>query len=194
MKKAREFQKNIYFCFIDYAKAFDCVDHNKLWTILKEMGIPDHLTCLLRNLYAGQEATVRTGHRTTDRFQIEKGVRQGCILSPCLFNLYTEHIMRNAGWMKHKLQSRLLGEISISSDMQMISPFCLKAKRNKSLLMKVKEESENTELKFNIQKMKIMASGPITSWQIDGETMETVTYFMFTPKGAPKSCSWCLQP
>ena len=95
VEKAREFQKNIYFCFIDYAKAFDCVDHNKLWKILKEMEIPDHLTCLLRNLYAGQEATVRTGHGT-DSFQIGKGIRQGCILSPCLFNLYAEHIMRNA--------------------------------------------------------------------------------------------------
>ena len=96
IKKAREFQKNIYFCFIDYAKAFDCVDHNKLWEILKEMGIPDHLTCL-RNVYAGQEATVRTGHGTTDWFQTGKGVHQGCILSPCLFNLYAEDIMRNAG-------------------------------------------------------------------------------------------------
>ena len=97
IKKAREVQKNIYFCFIDYAKAFDCVDHNKLWKILKEMGIPDQLTCLLRNLYAGQEATVRTGHGKTDWFQIGKGVCQGCILSPCLFNLYAEYIMRNAG-------------------------------------------------------------------------------------------------
>ena len=97
MEKGRAFQKNIYFCFIDYAKAFDCVDHNKLWKILKEMGIPDHLMCLLRNLYAGQEATVRTGHGTTDWFQIGKGVRQGCILSPCLFNLYAEYIMRNGG-------------------------------------------------------------------------------------------------
>ena len=96
IKKAREFQKNIHFCFIDYAKAFDCVDHNKLWKILKEIGIPDHLTCLLRNLYAGEEATVRTGHGTTDWFQIGKGVCQGCILSPCLFNLYAEY-MRNAG-------------------------------------------------------------------------------------------------
>jgi len=95
--KAREFQKNIYFSFIDYAKAFDCVDHNKLWKILQEMGIPDHLTCLLRNLYAGQEATVRTGHGTTDWFQIGKGVCQGCISSPCLFNLYVEYIMRNTG-------------------------------------------------------------------------------------------------
>ena len=97
IEKAREFQKNIYFCFIDYAKAFDCVDHNKLWKIPKETGIPDHLTCLLINLYAGQEATVRTGHGTTDWFQIRKGVCQGCILSPCLFNLYIEYIMRNAG-------------------------------------------------------------------------------------------------
>ena len=96
MEKAREFQRNIYFCFIDYAKAFGCVDHNKLWKILREMGIPDHLTCLLRNLYAGQEATVRTGHGITDWFQIRKGVGQGCILSPCLFKLHAEYIMRNA--------------------------------------------------------------------------------------------------
>ena len=96
-EKTREFQKNIYFCFIDYAKAFDCVDHNKLGKILKEMGVPDHLTCLLRNLYTGQEATVRTGQRTTDWFQIRKGVRQGCILSFCLFNFYAKYIMLNAG-------------------------------------------------------------------------------------------------
>ena len=130
MEKAREFQKNISFCFIDYAKAFDRVDHHKLWKILKEMGIPDHLTCLLRNLYAGQEATVRTGHGTTDWFQIWKGVYQCCILSPCLFNLYAEYIMRNAGSMKHKLEQRLLGEISITSDMQMIPPLWQKAKKN----------------------------------------------------------------
>ena len=128
IKKAREFQKNI--CFIDYAKAFDCVDHNKLWKILKEMGISDHLTCLLRNLYAGQEATVRTGHGTTDWFKIGKGVHQGCILSPCLFNLYAEYIMKNAGWRKHKLESRLLGEISITSDMQMTPPLWQKVKRS----------------------------------------------------------------
>ena len=97
IEKAREFQKDLCFCFIDYAKAFDCVDHNKLWKILKEMGIPDHLTCLLRNLYAGQEATVRSGHGTIDLFQIRKGIRQGCILLSCLFNLYAEYIMRNAG-------------------------------------------------------------------------------------------------
>ena len=96
-RKSKRVPENIYFCFIDYAKAFDCVDHNKLWKILKEMGIPDHLTCLLRNLYAGQDATVRTGHGTTDWFQIGKGVHQGCVLSPCLFNLYAKYIMRNAG-------------------------------------------------------------------------------------------------
>ena len=108
---------NIHFCFIDYAEAFDCLEHNKLWKILKEIRMPDHLTCLLRNLYTGQKATVRTGHGTTDWFQIWKGVRQGCILSPCLFNLYAEYIMRNAGPDEAKLESRLPGEISITSDM-----------------------------------------------------------------------------
>ena len=131
IKKAREFHRNIYFCFIDYAKAFDCVDHHKLWKILQEMGIPDHLTCLLRNLYTGQEATVRTRDGITDWFQIRKGVHQGCILSPCLFNLYSEYIMQKMpGWMKHKLESRLLGEISITSDMQMTPPLWQKAKKN----------------------------------------------------------------
>ena len=123
MEKAREFQKNICLCFIDYAKAFDCVDHNKLWKILKEMGIPDHLACLLRNLYAGQEETVRTEHGTTDCFQIGKGVCQGCILSPCLFNSYAEYIMRNAGLDEAQPESRLPGEISITSDMQMTPPY-----------------------------------------------------------------------
>ena len=126
IEKAREFQKNISFCFIDYAKAFDCVNHNKLEN-LKEMGVPDHLTCLLRNLYAGQEATVRSGHGTTDWFQIGKGVCQGYILSPCLFNLYGEYIKRNAG-LKQKLESRLWGEILITSDMQMTPPLWQKAK------------------------------------------------------------------
>ena len=122
IEKAREFQKNIYFHFINYAKAFDCVDHNKLWKILKKRGIPDHLTCLLRNLYAGQEVTVRSGLGTTDWFQIGKGGRRGCILSPCLFNLHAEYIMRIAGLRKHKLESGLLGEISITSDMQITPP------------------------------------------------------------------------
>ena len=129
-KKQESSRKNIYFCFANYAKAFDCVDHNKLWKILKEMGIPEHLTYLLRNLYAGQEATVRTGHGTTDWFQIGKGVCQGCILSPCLFNLYAVYIMRSAGLDEHKLESRLLEEISITSDMQMTSPLWQKVKRN----------------------------------------------------------------
>ena len=129
-KQEREFQKNVYFCFIDYAKAFDCVNDRKLWKILKEVWILDHLTCLLRNLYAGQEATVRTRYGI-DWFQIGKGVCQGCILSPCLSNLYAEYIMRNnMGWMKHKLESRLLGEIWITSDMQMTPPLWQKVKKN----------------------------------------------------------------
>ena len=117
-------------CFIYYNKVFDCVDHNKLWKILKVMGIPDHLTHLLRNLYAGQEATVWTGHGTTDWFQRGKGVCQGCMLSPCLFNLYAEYIMRNADWMKHKLESRLPGEIPITSATQLTSPLWQKVKKN----------------------------------------------------------------
>ena len=112
VEKAREFQKNIYFCFIDYTKAFDCVDHSKLWKILKEMGIPDHFTCLLGNLYAGQKATVRTRHETTDWFQTGKGVCQGCILSPCLFNFYAEYIMRNAGLEEEQAGIKIMGEIS----------------------------------------------------------------------------------
>ena len=129
IEKVREFQKNIYFGFIDSAKAFDCVDHNKLWKILQEIGIPDHLTCLLRNLYVGQEATVRTGHETTDWFQIGKGVLQGCILSPCVFHLHAEYIMKMLPG-GNKLESRLLGEISITSDMQMTPPLWQKVKRN----------------------------------------------------------------
>ena len=128
--KKQEFQKNIYFCFIDYMKAFDCVDHNKLWKILKEMGKPDHLTCLLRNLYAGQEATVRTGHGTTDWFQIGKGVQQGCILSHCLFNLYAEYIMRNAGLEEAQVEIKISRKISITSYMQMTPPLWQKVKRN----------------------------------------------------------------
>ena len=130
LKKASKLQKNICFCLIDYAKAFDCVDHNKLRKILKEMGIPDHLTFLLRNLYAGQKATVRTGHETTDWFQIGKGVRQGCIWSPCLFNLYAEYIMRNTGLEETQAGSRFLGEISIISDIQMTPLLWQKVKRN----------------------------------------------------------------
>ena len=128
--KKQEFQKNIYFCFIDYAKGSDCVDHNQLWKILKEMGVPHHLTCILRNLYASLEATVKTGNGTTDWFQIGKGVHQGCMLSPCLFNLYAEYIMRNAGLEEAQLESRFPGEISIKTDMQMTSPLWQKVKRN----------------------------------------------------------------
>ena len=179
IEKTREFQKNIYFCFIDYAKAFDCVDHNKLWKILKEMGIPDHLTRLLRNLYAGQEATVRTGHRTTtDWFQIGKGICQSCILSPCLFNLYAEYIMRNAGLKEVQggieIAGRNINNLRYADDTTLMA----ENEELKSLLMKVKEESEKVGLKLNIQKTKIMASGPITSWEIDGETVETVADFL----------------
>ena len=177
IEKPREFQKNIYFCFIDYAKAFDCADHNKLWKI-QEMGTPDHLTCLLRNLYAGQEATGRTGHGTIDLFQIGKGVSQGCILSPCLFNLYPEYLMRNAGLDEAQvgiiIAWRNINNLRYADDTILMA----ESEELKSLLMKVKE-SEKAGLKLNIQKTKIMTSGPITPWQIDGETMQAVTDFIF---------------
>ena len=170
---------------IDYAKAFECVDHNKLWKILKETGIPDHLTCLLRSLYAGQEATVRTGHGTTDWFQIGKAVCQGCILSPCLFNFYAEYIMRNAGLEEAqagiKIAGRNINNLIYADDTTLMAE---NEEELKSLLMKVKEESEEVGLKLNIQKAKIMASGPITSWQIEEETVETVADFILV---APKS-------
>ena len=183
MEKAREFQKNIYFCFIDYAKVFDCVDHNKLWKILKEMGIQD-LTCLLRKLYAGQESTVRSEHGTTDWFQIMKGAHQGCILSHFFFQLYTEYIMRNAGLDEAqagiKITRRNINNFRYADDTTLMAE---SEEELKSLLMKVKEESEKVVLKLNIQKTKIMASGPITSWQIDGETVETVRDFIFGGSG-----------
>ena len=148
------------------------------------MGIPDHLTCLLRNLYEGQEVTVRTGHGTTDWFQIGKGVRQGCILSPCLFNFYAEYIMRNAGLEETqagiKIARRNINNLRYADDTTLMA----ESEELKSLLMKVREESEKFGLKLNIQKTKIMASGPITSWEIDGETVETVSDFIFW---APKS-------
>ena len=163
-EKAREFQKNICFCFIDYAEVFDCVDHNKLWKILQEMGIPDHLTCLLRNLYAGREATVRTEHGT-DWFQIGKGVHHGCILSPCLFNLYAGYIMRNARLDEAqagiKIAGRNINNLRCADDTTLMAE---SEEELKNLSMKVKEESEKVDLKLNIQKTKIMASGPITSW------------------------------
>ena len=139
MENAREFQKSIYFCFIDYAKAFDCVDHKKLWKILKETGIPDHLTCLLRNPYAGQKATVRTGRGTTDWFQIGKGVRQGCTLSPCLFNFYAEYIMRNAGLEETqagiKIAGRNISNLKYADDTTLMAE---SEEELKTLLMKVK--------------------------------------------------------
>ena len=166
-KKAREFQKNIW--FTDYAKASDCVDHNKLWKILKEMGVPDHLTCLLRNLYAGQEATVRTEHGTMDWFKIGKAVHQGCILSPCLFNFYAEYIMQNARLDESQTGIKIAGRNI--SNLRYADDTTLMAKSEeelKSLLMKVKEESEKADLKLNIQKTKIMAFSLITLWQTDG--------------------------
>ena len=158
------------FCF------FDCVDHNKLWKILKEMGIPDQLTCLLRNLYASQEAIVRTGHGRTDWFQLGKGVHQGCILS---LNFFAEYIMRNAGLdeaqARIKIARRNIKRLRYADDTTLTVE---SEEELKSLLMKVKEESEKVGLKLNIQKMKIMASDPITSWEIDGETVETVSDFI----------------
>ena len=188
IEKAREFQKNIYFCFIDYTNTFDCVDHNKLWKILKEMGIPDHLTCLLRNLYAGQGATVRTGHGTTDWFQTGKGAHQGCILSPCLFNLYAEYIMRNGGLEQAqagiKIARRNIINLRYADDTTLMAESEEELKR---LLMKVKEKSEKVGLNLSIQKTKIMASGPITSWEIDGKTVETVSDYF---GGLQNHCRW----
>ena len=156
------------------------MDHDKLWKILKEMGIPDHLACLLRNLYAGQEATVRTGHETTDWFQIGKGVCQGCILSPCLFNLHAEYIMRNTGLEEAqagiKIAGRNINNFRYADDTTLMAE---SEEELKSLLMKMKEKSEKIGFQLNIQKTKIMAPGPITSWQIDGETVETVSDFIF---------------
>ena len=178
MEKAREFQKNIYFCFIDYAKAFDCVDHHKLWNILKEMRIPDHLTCLLRNLYAGQEATVRTGQLDLVPNR-ERSIIKASKLSPSLFNLNAEYIMRNTGLEEAqagiKIAGRNINHLRYADDTTLMAE---SEEELKSLLIKVKEESEQVGLKLNIQKMKIMVSDPITSWQIDGETVKTVADFI----------------
>ena len=166
---------------------------NQLWKILKEMGIPDHLTWLLRNLYPGEEAEVRTGYGTTDWFQIGKGVRQGCILSLYLFNLYAEYIMRNAGLEEAqtgiKIAWRNINNLRYADDTTLTAE---SEEELKSFLRKVKEESEKVGLKLNIQKTKIMASDPITSWEIDGETMETVTDFIFL--GLQNHHRWWLQP
>ena len=164
------------------------MDHNKLWKILKEMGIPDHLTRLLRNLCASQEETVRTGHGTTDEFQIGKKVRQGCILSPCLFNFYAKYIMRNSGLEEAqagiKIAGRNINNLRYAGDTTLMAE---SEEELKYLLMKVKEESEKVGLKLNIQKTKIMASGPITSWEIDGETVETVSDYF---SGLQNHCRW----
>ena len=190
IEKARKFQKNIYFCLLDYAKVFDCVDYNKLWKILQEMGIPDHLTCLLRNLYAGQEATVRIGHGATHWFQIGKGVHQGCMLSPCLFNLYSEYIIQNARLDEAlpsngiKIAGRNINNFRYADNTTLMAESKEELKR---LLMKVKEESGKVGLKLNIQKTKIMASGPIISWEIDGKTVETVSDFIL---GLQNHCRW----
>ena len=155
IEKAGEFQKNIYFCFTDYAKAFDWVDHHKLWKILKGIGVPDHLTCLLRNLYTGQEATVRTGHGTTDWCQMRKGVCQGCILSPWLFSLYAEYIMRNAGLEETqagiKIAGRDINHLRYADNTTLMAE---SKEELKSLLMKVKEQSEKAGLKFSIKKLR----------------------------------------
>ena len=186
IKKAKEFQKNIYFSFIVYAKAFDCVDHNNLWKILKEIGIPDHLTCLLRNLYASQEAIVRTGHGTTDWFQIGKGVYQGCISHPAYLTDMQSTSCEMTGWM---IAGRNINNLRYADDTTLMAE---SEEELKSLLIKVKEESKNVDLKCNIQKTKIMASGPITSWQIDGETVETVSDIILG--GLQNHCRWWLQP
>ena len=168
------------------------MNHNKLWKILKETGIPDHLTCFLWNLCAGQEATVRTGHGTTDWFQIGKGVCQGCILSPCLFNSYAEYSMRNPGLEEAlagiKTSRRNVNNLRYADDTTLMAE---SEEELKSLLVKVKEESEKVCLKLNIQRTKIMASGPITSWQIDGETVETLADNF---GGLQNHCRWWLQP
>ena len=180
LKKQASSRKTSISASLTMAKAFDCVDHNKLWNILKEMGIPDHLTCLWRNLYAGQEATVGTGHGTIDWFQIGKGVGQGCILSPGLSNLYAKYIMRNAGLEEAqagiKIARRHTNNLRYADETTLMAE---SEEELKSLLMNMKEESEKVGLKLNIQKTKIMASGPITSWEIDGETVETVSDFIF---------------
>ena len=164
------------------------MDHNKLWKILKEMGIPDHLTYLLRNMYAGQEATVRTGHGTTDWFQIGQGVCQSYILSPCLFNFYVEYIMRNSGLDEAqagiKIAGRNINNLRYADDTTLMA----ESEEFKSLLMNVEEESEKGGLKLNIQKTKIMAFSPITSWQIDRETVGTVRDFILG--GLPNHCRW----
>ena len=199
IEEAREFHKNIYFCFVDYAKAFDCVDHKKLWflavhcetfwtvKIHKEMGISDHLTCLLRTVYAGQEVTVRTGHGTTEWFQIGKGVCQGCILSSCLFNYYAEYLMQDAGLDEAqagiKFAARNINSLRYADDTTLMAE---SEKKLKSLLMKVKEESGKVGLKLNIQKTNIMASYLIPSWKWGNSGNRDRFYF----GGLQNHCRW----
>ena len=191
IKKQESSRKNIYFCFIDYVKAFDCVDHNKLWEILKDMGIPGHLTCLLRRLYAGQEATVSTGHGTTHWFQIGEGVCQSCIVSPCLFNLYTEYIMRNAGLEETqagiKIARRNINNFRYADDTILMAE-----SEEKPLDASEKGERKswlNLQKKLvNLQKTKTMASSPITLWQINGERVETRVDLILG--GLQNHCKW----
>ena len=186
-KKQESSRKTSIYALVTMPKPLTVWITEKLWKILKEMGTPDPLTCLLRNLDAGQEATIRTGHGTTDWFQIGKGVRQGCILSSCLFNSYAEHIMRNAGLEEAqagiKIARRNINNLRYADDTTLMA----ESEELKSLLMKVKEESGKVGLKLNIQKTKIMASGPITSWEIDGETGETMSDYFF---GLQNHCRW----
>ena len=194
IEKARDFQKNIYFCFIDYAKAFDCVDHSKLWKILKEMGIPDHLTCVLKIYMQVKKQQLELDmEQQTALFQIRKGVCQGCILSPCLFNLYAEYIMRNAGLGEAqvgiKIARRNINNLRYADDTTLMAE---SEEELESLLMKVKEESEKVGLKLNIQKTKIVASGPITTWQIDGGNNGNSDRLYFW--GLQNHGRWWLQP
>ena len=192
LKKQESSRKTSVSALLTMPKPFDCVDHNKLWKILKEMEIWDHRTCLLSNLYAGQEATVRARHGTVDWFQIGKGVGQGCILSLCLFNLYAEYIMGNAGldeaWAVIKIAWRNINNLRYADDTTLMTG---SKEELKSLLMKVKEESEEAGLKQHSE-TKMMASSPITSWHVDGETVDTVADFIFL--AFKITARWRLQP
>ena len=179
-EETREFQKEIYFCYIDYTRAFDCVDHNKLWVSLQNMGVPNHLICLLKNLYADQEATVRIEHGLTECFKVEKRVRQGCILSPYLFNLYAEHIIRNAGLeetqIRVKIAGRKINNPRYADDTTLVTE---NEEDLKNLLLKVKKESAKAGLLLNIKKNKIMSTGNVNGIRIDGEEIEIITDFIF---------------
>ena len=197
MENKREFQKKkiyfFYFCFIDYTKAFDCVDYNKLWKILKVMGLPDYLTCLLRTVYGGKKVTIRTGHITMDWFKTGKVMCQGCVLSPYFFNLYAEYIMRNARLDESKavikIARRNINNFRYADDTTLMTE---SEKELKRLLMKVKEESEKAGLKLSIQKTEIMASSPITSWHIERIKRGNSDRLYF--RGAPKLLQMVTQP